>query len=78
MITRKDLSDFAKFCDVKYQIKLNQAIIEDFFQDLNKTSVFKKNTGGLKEVNHSPGCNSNNIECTHLNFDSAKCSECPY
>ena len=76
MITRDELSDFVKFCQVKYQVELNQVIIDDFIHSMNSNK--NSEADGQSLNTHLIGCSSNNIECTHLTFDSAKCNECPY
>lgn len=78
MVNKKDLKDFAEFCQDKYQIELNQAIIDDFIQTLKSKGEMVTEIQNFSEHHHLMGCSSNNIECTHLTFDSAKCNECPY
>lgn len=75
MITREELSDFVEFCQVKYQLKLNQVMIDDFMQTLGSK---EEPDDDSKNYNDFICSGSNNIECTHLTFDSAKCNECPY
>ena len=77
MFTRKELSDFVEFCQVKYRINLNPAIIDDFMQTFTSTGETKVEIENLDEHHHLMGCSSNNIEYTHITFDSAKCNECP-
>ena len=75
MITREELSDFVEFCQAKYHIELNSVIIEDFIKTINSEEEPVNDSDYYHDLN---GCSSNNIECTHLTFDSAKCNECPY
>jgi len=78
MITRKEILDFTEFCHIKYKIKFNPVIIEDFMQSHKSNNEIVTDIRILNEHHHLMGCSSNNIECTHLTFDSAKCDECPY
>lgn len=78
MVNKKDLKEFAEFCQVKYKIELNPAIIEDFIQTLYSNGEMVTEIQNFSEHHHIEGCSSNNIDCTHLTFDSAKCIECPY
>ena len=78
MLNKKDLKDFAEFCQAKYHVKLNPEIIDDFLQTLNSNGEMMSEIHNYNEHHHVVGCSSNNIECTHLTFDSAKCNECPY
>ena len=70
MIKREELSDFVEFCQAKYHVELNPVIIEDF--------INSKEEPDIENYHDFICCSSNNIECTHLTFDSAKCNECPY
>jgi len=78
MITKKEISDFAEFCQVKYRVKFNPVIIDDFIQTYNSNSDIGADIQNINEHKPLMGCSSNNIECTHLTFDCAKCNECPY
>lgn len=77
MITRKELSDFAYFCQNKYQIKIHPTVIEDYIQTIR----IKEDSGTTYQTRteyHNIGCHTNEFGCHHLNFDSAKCGECPF
>ena len=77
MVTREELSYFAEFCKAKYKIDLKTTIIDDFIKNL-KTEEELTIENQILDDHYHIGCSSNNIECTHLTFDSSKCIECPY
>lgn len=77
MITKKELSDFAKYCQTKYQVEIEISIIEDFIKANNSnenSEGFIQNPGDDQNFN----CHTDDFGCSHLNFDSSKCPECPY
>jgi len=78
MVNKKEISDFADFCRTKYRIKLKPEIVEDFLQTINSKIDQIFDTKDQAPKSRVLNCSSNNIECTHLNFDSAKCDKCPY
>ncbi len=76
MITREELSFFAEFCQAKYQINVDLNIIEDFLQTFDAKNHHDIENRS-KDGSNIKSCSSNNIDCTHITFHSAKCDECP-
>lgn len=70
---------FAEFCYDNYNIKIPPAVIETFI----KTKISLNENGSNVLYNDSSHykvkeCNSGNIGCSHITFDSARCDNCEY
>lgn len=76
MISKKEISDFAEFCFNKYGFEIHGFIIEDYLQ-----SFYSENQTVNEYLNENKNngdeCGSNNISCTYIAIDSAKCNKCP-
>ncbi|HSO87759.1 MAG TPA: hypothetical protein VLQ91_14475 [Draconibacterium sp.] len=77
MITKKDLEDFAGFCDDNYGLKIPEFVFESYIKSIssrNQSETHKKR----KKAHQDLACGVNNVKCFYVTFDSAKCHECPY
>lgn len=78
MVTRKELSDFAAFCYNKYNLEIQPGIIKEY---IDMTNPFKQIDKELHDINSHfkvKECNSNNVSCSHISFDSVRCKDCEY
>jgi len=74
MVTKKELKEFSEFCSNSFGLKIRRSIIEEFMK-------FKKQSesqGNLKTRNQGIECGINNVKCSYITFDSAKCNVCPH
>lgn len=79
MISKKEIIDFAQFCYDNYNIKIPPAVIETYLKTIislnhNGTNILYSDDSHYKVKE----CNSGNVECSHITFDSACCDNCEY
>lgn len=74
MVTKKELIDFSDFCLNSYGLEIRRFIIEDYI----KSKKLSENQSNGKKENHEIECGKNNVKCSYITFDSAKCNVCPH
>jgi hypothetical protein len=79
MSSKKDLIDFAVFCYDNYNINIPPAVIESYLKTItslnhNGTNILYTDGSHYKVKE----CNSGNVGCSHITFDSARCDNCEY
>lgn len=77
MISKNEILDFAAFCFSKYGLHIRELIVEDYIQSNSSASQSGNNVFTAKNY-ETDECGSNNISCTHVTIDSARCNKCPY
>ena len=78
MITRNELSDFASFCYNKYNLEIQPGIIKDYIKTMNPFKQIESNVHSINSHYKVKECSSNNVSCSHISFDSVRCSDCEY
>ncbi len=75
MVNRKELKDFAAYCRTKYNLPISEAVVNDYAEYrnvINQPGVEKP----VKSESDSNKCGIKGIPCSHVAFNTAKCSEC--
>ena len=74
MVTKKELKEFSDYCSNSFGLKIRRSIIDDYI----KSKKQFENQTNMKIVNQEIECGTNNVNCSYLAFDSAKCNVCPH
>jgi hypothetical protein len=74
MVTKKELKDFSDFCSNSFGIKIRRSIIEDYIKSKKQSEI----QSNIKKENREIECGTNNVKCSYIAFDSAKCNVCPH
>lgn len=74
MVTKKELVDFSDFCLNSYGLEIRRFIVEDYM----KFKKISENQSNRKNENQPIECGKNNVKCSYITFDSAKCNVCPH
>lgn len=78
MITKNELSDFAAFCYKKYHLEIQPIIIKEYIKTMNPIKQSESNIYSVNSHYKAKECSSNNINCSHISFDSVRCNDCDY
>jgi len=77
MVTKKELIDFTEFCFHNHNLEIHGIIIEDYIKYIN-SRIQSESRSNSKNEHQGKDCGLNNISCSFIAFDSAKCNECPH
>ncbi len=75
MVNRKELKDFATYCRTKYSLPVSELMVNDYVEYRNVINQHGVEKPGNSEPDNNK-CGTNGIACSHVAFNTAKCSEC--
>jgi hypothetical protein len=74
MVTEKELIDFSDFCFERYGLQIQRFAIEDYIKSRKQDESQSNSKNEQQEIE----CGKNNVKCSYITFDSAKCNVCPH
>jgi hypothetical protein len=75
MLNKKELIDFVAFCQTKYNIIIDESVINEYVVYGNYISQPEVKNPDIKEPVNTK-CGTHGISCSHIAFNTAKCSSC--
>lgn len=72
MINKNELLKFITHCKEQYGIQVEDNVIEDFVQFVNREKARKE----LPSQHSTIDCGFNTSVCAHINFDTVQCDSC--
>ena len=74
MVTKKELKEFSDYCLNSFGLKIRRSVIESYIKSKKRSEHHVNINMEKQEIE----CGTNNVNCSYLAFDSAKCNVCPH